>query len=72
MPKYFRKFTAIIVACLGLTACLMLASPFIAIFSWDVGLILVYIAIGLMFSTMLVYLIFCFIGLVKLLMKDWD
>lgn len=71
MPKYFKRFTAIIVACLGLTVCLLLASPFVAIFSWDAGLILVYIAIGLMVITMLVYLVFCFIGLIKLLMEDW-
>ena len=72
MPKYFRRFTAIIVACLGLTFCFMLVSPFIAIFNEGVGLIFLYITIGLMISTMLIYLIFCFISLVKLLMEDWD
>lgn len=70
MPKYFGKFTAIIVTCLGLTVCLMLASPFVAIFNTDVALILLCIAIGLMVSIVWIYLVLCFIALVKLLTED--
>lgn len=72
MPKYVRKFIATMIAFLGLVFCLLSASLFIVIFSKDVALILVYIAIGLLISAMFVYIIWCFIGLVKLLKEDWD
>lgn len=72
MPKYFKKFAVTMIAFLGLTFCLMSASLFIAIFSESVALILVYIATGLMISAMFVYIICCFIGLIKLLKEDWN
>ena len=72
MPKYFKKFITTIITFAGLAFCLLSASLFIAIFSKDVALILLYIAIGLIISAMFVYIICCFIGLVKLLKEDWD
>ena len=62
MPKCFQIFITIIVACLGLV---IIASPIIAIFNTDVGLMLLNIIIGL------VYVIFCTIGLVRLV-EDED
>lgn len=63
MPKYFQIFTIIIIACLGLV---LVVSPIIAIFNTDVSLMLLNIIIGL------IYIIFCVIGLVRLLEEDED